>query len=78
MGSVKMTEEEVLSILGNVCKVPPEQLKPETHLIHDLNLDSVLTMQLLMSVEDRLGREISEVEAADLVTVGDVVALVSA
>ena len=69
-------EEQVLTILSEVCRGSRDELTPETHLIHDLNLDSALTLELLMTLEDKLGREISEVEAAKLVTVGDVLALV--
>ena len=69
-------EKQVLAVLSEVCKIPPEELTPETHLIHDLALDSALTLELLMTLEDRLGREISEVEAAKLETVGDVLELV--
>lgn len=71
-------QQKVLSILSEVCRKPTEELKPEIHLIHDLNLDSALTLELLMTLEDTLGREISEVEAAKLVTVGDVLELASA
>jgi len=63
---------EILKIIGEVCRVPVEELTPEKHLIRDLDLDSVLALELLMTLEDNLGVEISEVDAAKLVTVGDV------
>jgi len=71
-----LTEQETLKLLGEVCRVPPEKLTPETRLIQDLDLDSALALELLMELEDRLDREISEVETAKLVTVGDVLAFV--
>lgn len=72
----KFGKEQALQILSEVCRKPTEELTPETHLIHDLNLDSALTLELLMTLEDNLGKEITEVEAAKLVTVGDVIQLV--
>ena len=77
MDPEKSKQEQVLAILSDVCRKPAEELTPETHLIHDLNLDSALTLELLITLEDELGREISEVEAAELSTVGDVIKLVN-
>ena len=71
-----LTEQETLKLLGEVCRVSPETLKPETRLIQDLDLDSALALELLMELEERLDREISEVETAKLVTVADVLAFV--
>jgi acyl carrier protein len=68
--------EEVLQILSDVCRVPPEELTSEKRLIQDLDLDSVLALDLLMTLEERLGIEISEVEATKMVTVGDVLTFV--
>ncbi len=69
--------EQTLQILSEVCRVSPESLTSEKHLIQDLDLDSVLALDLLMTLEERLGIEISEVEATQMVTVGDVLAFVS-
>ncbi len=71
-----LTEQETLQLLGEVCRVSPGTLKPETRLIQDLDLDSALALELLMELEERLDREISEVETAKLVTVADVLAFV--
>jgi acyl carrier protein len=67
---------DILKILGEVCRVPVEELTPEKHLIRDLDLDSVLALELLMTLEERLSVEISEVDAAKLVTVADVLDLI--
>ena len=71
-----MTDEEVLQLLSEVCRVAPAELTPDTHLIRDLDLDSALTLDLLMTLEERLGTELSEVDAAKLQTVGDVLEFV--
>jgi acyl carrier protein len=61
-----------LEILGEVCRVEAAQLGRDAHLINDLDLDSATTLDLLMTLEEELGIDIPEVEAAKLVTVGDV------
>lgn len=71
-------EQTSLRILSEVCRVPQERLTPETRLVQDLGVDSVMTLDLLMELEETLGIEIPEVEAAELVSVGDVLAYVRA
>ena len=71
-----LTSDEVLKILGEVCRVAPAELTPDLHLIRDLDLDSALTLDLLMTLEERLGTDLSEVDAAGLLTVGDVLEFV--
>lgn len=70
-------EDETLRILSEVCKVPLEKLTPEARLIQDLDIDSVITLDLLIALEESLEIEIPEIDATQLVTVGDVLAYVS-
>jgi acyl carrier protein len=69
-------EEKILDILSGLCSVARSELRPEVHLVRDLGLDSVITLDLLITLEEELGRDVSEVEAARLVTVGDVMGFV--
>ena len=70
-------EDETLRILSDVCKVPVETLKPETRLIQDLDIDSIVTLDLLIALEESLEIEIPEIDATQLLTVGDVLAYVT-
>ena len=69
-------EEETLRIISKVCKVPEGDLKPEVRLIQDLDIDSVITLDLLIALEESLKIDIPEVDAAELKTVADVLAYV--
>ncbi len=69
-----LSSDEVLQMLSDVSGVPPKDMLPETHLIRDLELDSVRALELLLLLEESLGREVTEVDTAKLVTVGDVIA----
>ena len=69
-------ENRTLEILSELCNVSREDLTPEVHLVKDLGLDSAVTLDLLITLEEELGRDISELEAAKLVTVGDVLRFV--
>ena len=69
-------EDRARAALAAVAKKDPGELRDEQEMIRDLQLDSVATLDLLMELEEVLGAEISETEAAALVTVGDVVQFV--
>lgn len=65
-------EDEVLRILSEVCRVPRDKLTPDARLVQDLGVDSVMTLDLLLELEDFFDREIPEAEAAELMTVGQI------
>jgi acyl carrier protein len=69
-------EERAIAALCELCSVERSSLRDEAELVADLGLDSIVTLDLLMTLEEELDREISEVEAAELVTVGDILAFV--
>jgi len=48
----------------------------DARLLEDLNADSLDLVEIFFSLEDEFEREISEDQAAKLVTVGDVIALI--
>ncbi|HSN57350.1 MAG TPA: acyl carrier protein [Candidatus Sulfomarinibacteraceae bacterium] len=68
--------EIVLSVIARVGGVPVESLSPGTELVADLDMDSAKALELLVELEDRLGLEIDDDDAAGLATVGDILALV--
>lgn len=76
-GNMTSVSEKALAVLSDVSRVPVSRLTPETHLIRDLGLDSAITMELLMTLESELQIQISDVEAAGMATVGDVLKFVN-
>lgn len=75
MSDTSAAQERVLSILAQVTKTPIDRLTPELELARDLDVGSATALELLATIEDELQVEISEVEAARLRTVGDVLEL---
>ena len=53
-----------------------DRVKPEAHLLRDLDLDSLDTMELTLGLEERFGIEIPDQELEGLATVADAVGLV--
>ena len=53
-------------------EVSEKDLKPAMELVSDLGIDSPKALELLVELEEALGIEISDEDAASMETVGDV------
>ena len=53
--------------------VDPEKVKPEASFVDDLNADSLDLVELIMSLEEEFGTEISDEDAEKIRTVQDAV-----
>lgn len=69
-------QRRIVEILAEVLSVSPETIRPEQRLKGDLHLDSAQGLELLSAIEDEFGVDISEVEAARVETVQDLLAFV--
>ena len=65
-------QKRIIEILAEVVQAPVDTIKPEQDLKSDLELDSAQALELLATIEDEFDREISEVEAAKVKTVQDI------
>ena len=70
------TLRQVTETLGSVAKVSGP-ITADTHILHDLNLDSVAVMDLVMALETRFDTVIPMDRLAEIETVGDLVRLLS-
>ena len=70
------TLRQVVEALGAVVKAPGP-VAMETRILHDLNLDSVAVMDLVMALETRFDTVIPMDRLAEIETVGDLVRLLS-
>ncbi len=66
-------EKEIIDIVVEQLGVDPKEVTSEKSFVEDLNADSLDQTELIMTFEERLDFEISEEEAQQLKTVGDVV-----
>jgi acyl carrier protein len=76
MADEQYTLRQVVEALGSVAKVP-RPVTMETHILHDLNLDSVAVMDLVMLLEERFDTVIPMDRLAEIEKVGDLVRLLS-
>ncbi len=66
------------SVLAKLSGRAAESLAPEMDLVADLGIDSPKALELLVDLEDALGVEISDEDAARMETVGDIYAYAAA
>ncbi len=69
-------EQEVIDIVVEQLGVDKEDVSLTKSFVEDLNADSLDLTELIMTLEERFGCEISEEEAEKLRTVGDVVSYI--
>ena len=70
-------QQQLLEILAAVTQRPADAWKHEHELKGDRELDSAQTLELLSEIEDAFDMEISEVAAAKVKTVGDLLEFAS-
>ena len=67
------TFEEVKEIIVDLLNVDESKVTPEARFREDLEADSLDLVELIMAFEDKFGGEISDEDAQNISTVGDVV-----
>lgn len=68
-----MVFDQVKESLADILSCDADKIKLDTDLVRDLGVDSIDTVELIMAVEDTYDIKISDKDAEDLKTVGDVV-----
>lgn len=63
--------EKLKEILVDVLGTKEEDIKTESKFVDDLGADSLDLVELIMSLEDKFGIEISDEEAEKILTVKD-------
>ncbi len=65
-------KQKALEIVAAVSGKEVADLEPKLDLVADLGIDSPKALQMLLDLEDTLGIEISDEDAAQMDTVGDI------
>ncbi len=66
-------KEEVIEVVAKQLGLDPKEVTPEKSFIEDLHADSLDVTELIMTFEESYNFTISEEEAGQLKTVGDVI-----
>ncbi|MFA5637514.1 MAG: acyl carrier protein [Anaerovoracaceae bacterium] len=68
-----MTFEKVRDIICDQLSVPPEKVQRDTHLMKDLEADSLDAVEIIMAIEDEFEIEVPDEDAEKFQSVGDIV-----
>lgn len=72
------TFEKIASLIADQLGIETERITAESEIIKDLGADSLDVVEMLMGLEEEYGITISEEDAANLKTVGDIAKLIDA
>lgn len=67
-------KQQALEVIAKVSGKEAQSLKPDMDLVADVGIDSPKALQLIVELEDNLGIEISDEEAARMEKVSDILA----
>ncbi|MGP1570095.1 MAG: acyl carrier protein [Eubacteriales bacterium] len=68
-----MTFDKIRAIIMDELKVDEAQVTMETHLMKDLEADSIEAVEIIMTIEDEFDIEIPEEDADNFESVADIV-----
>jgi len=69
------TEEKIMHLIADQLALRPEKVIPSASLVDDLGADSLDLVDLMLVMEDEVGRAISDEEARRIQTVQDAIDL---
>ena len=69
-------EQKTREIMAEMFELKMEQLKPETRLFEELNLDSIDAVDLVVKVQEITGRRVDQADLRRVRTVKDIVDMV--
>jgi acyl carrier protein len=64
--------QELMGIIASVAEVSPNQVEPESLLVDDLGMDSLMLLDLTLNLEKVIKRKIKPEELVAIKTVNDV------
>jgi acyl carrier protein len=77
LGDKVQTKQEIFerlrSVLVELFEIDPQRVTLEAHLYHDLEIDSIDTIDLILKLKDLTGRKIQPEQFRHVRTVGDAV-----
>ena len=71
-----MDHDKALDVLAAVSGTAREDLAPDRDLVADLGIDSPKALRLLVELEEAFDFEIPDEDAAEMSTVGDILAYI--
>ncbi len=68
-----MIFDRVQAIIAEQLRIDPEKITYNSHLINDLDADSLDAVEIILAVEEEFGFEVPDEDAAELTNVSEIV-----
>ncbi len=70
------TGQEIISIIADVSGYDPEEIKPESKLADDLEIDSIQAIEIVVAIEKKYKISVRDEDVPNITTVGETISLV--
>lgn len=71
-----MRSDEIRELVAKVVKLPADKVTLESNLFEDLNVDSLLGVEIFAALDKKYNIDVPEAKLKNVLTVGDLVKLV--
>ena len=71
--SKEQVNEEIKKIMQDLFEIDPAEIKPESRLVEDLDLDSIDAVEMIVQLQKRTSKRIQPEQFQSVKTVNDVV-----
>ena len=78
MATTEEIRAQLAELVNDVAGVPVEDVQLDKSFVHDLDVDSLAMVEIIVGCEEKFGVTIPDEESKNLKTVGDAVAYVEA
>ncbi len=75
--SENAVEKEIISIIADVSGYDPEEIKPDTNLASELEIDSIKAIEITVAIEKKYKISVRDEDVPKIVTLKDAVELVN-
>lgn len=70
-------EQEIISIISDVSGFDPEEIKPDTNLQNELEIDSIKAIELTVAIEKKFKVSVRDEDVPNITTLKQAVELVN-
>ncbi len=78
MLSTNNVEQEIISIISDVSGFDPEEIKPDTDLQNQLEIDSIKAIEITVAIEKKFKIQVRDEDVPNITTLRQAVELVNA
>ncbi len=71
-------EQEIISIISDVSGFEPEEIKPDTNLQNELEIDSIKAIEITVAIEKKFKIRVRDEDVPSITTLKQAVELVNA